>query len=338
VAAVAYWLRVQNLIPPQRRPQDLVVPFCFFSAFALGLLTVVYQWRLRIDAEGIARRRLGYWDYWKWEEFETGQVQRGGNCFVAPSHPFWRRQLSLEFLADQNRKFVLEICKHYFQPALEVLPPRLELRYKFRAQCLFDEEGVSIREGRFNLVAPWAEVTEIRLVSRDHWSPEVRKIEIVLPNRLIVLEHARVIGFVTSHVPSKVHELPPIVEQFLRTYVPPSLLRRFALSGPPESIQEYEYRLLHLKKRRRGIVWAEVIVPSLLFVLMLVAFAPKLAGLLRGPMPFPNLGWLVVTVVMYAMIVISQPLIVWAVLRHVRKVVDASLAELENWRSNQKQL
>ena len=337
VAAVVYWLRVQNLAPPQRRPQDLVVPFCFFSAFALGLLTIVYQWRLRIDAEGIARRRLGCWDCWKWEEFETGQVQRVASRFAAPSHPFWRRQLSLEFLAEPDRKFVLEICKHYFRPALEVLPTRLELRYRFRAQCHFDEEGVSIREGKANIVAPWTEVTEIRLVSFDHWSPGIRKLEISLPNRLIVLEHARVTGFVSSHVQSKVHELPPIVEQFLRTYVRPGQLRRFALCGPPESIQEYEYRLMHLKKRRRAIVWAEVIVPSLLFVLMLVAFAPKLAGLLRGPMPFPNLGWLVVTVVMYAMIIISQPLVFWAVLRHVRKVVDASLAELENWRSNQKQ-
>src|SRR5262245_41855020 len=78
------------------------------GALTLGPALVVLRQLLRVDLDGVSRRRFLSWDLWSWEAFATGQIQQGPalDSFVDPKKPVWRRHLFLEFLADEDRAWL----------------------------------------------------------------------------------------------------------------------------------------------------------------------------------------------------------------------------------------
>ena len=73
-----------------------VLLFLGMAAWLSQFLTV----RVRVDSTGIYRRRLWGWEFWSWDEFESGLIRKkisvGG--YVNPQWPWWRCALDLGYL------------------------------------------------------------------------------------------------------------------------------------------------------------------------------------------------------------------------------------------------
>jgi len=66
-------------------------------------MIVPIRWALRIDNQGIARRLLFRWDVWTWADFSSGRIEkRHPHTLVDPERPWWRRKLSLEYMAEKK--------------------------------------------------------------------------------------------------------------------------------------------------------------------------------------------------------------------------------------------
>ncbi len=98
-------------IPPRSAAAKIIVIF-FFGGIATAVLLFVWRSALRIDNSGVWRRRHIRWDLWPWEAFLEGKISdRPGTAFslVYKEKPWYWRHLRLDFLAERERKFLLEV-------------------------------------------------------------------------------------------------------------------------------------------------------------------------------------------------------------------------------------
>ncbi len=63
---------------------------------------VVLRWKLRVDQDGVSRRRLFRWEFWPWSAFESGRIQKRGDTFYDPTRPWWRRRLGVFCLGNND--------------------------------------------------------------------------------------------------------------------------------------------------------------------------------------------------------------------------------------------
>ncbi|MCH7687153.1 MAG: hypothetical protein IH899_10810, partial [Planctomycetes bacterium] len=101
--------------------KDWLIP-AFFSSLAVVLIflsIVAFRWRLRVDSEGIHRRRLRRWDLWPWTAFQSGQVYMASSfplSYWFPTKPWGRRGLVLEQLSREAADCVRETIEHFWRP------------------------------------------------------------------------------------------------------------------------------------------------------------------------------------------------------------------------------
>jgi hypothetical protein len=83
-----------------------VLLFLGMAAWLSQFLTV----RVRVDSTGIYRRRLWGWDFWSWDEFESGLIRKKSSVggYVNPLRPWWRRSLDLGYLERSQCR--VEVC------------------------------------------------------------------------------------------------------------------------------------------------------------------------------------------------------------------------------------
>lgn len=333
-------LRHQGLVPAQGGWESFAVGSMAAVVPALALLIFVYQWRIRVDETGIARRQFWDWDLWAWDDFSAGKFKRSGMSFVSTSRPWWQKRLTFEFLTEQDQEFLVDACKFFFEPAKdepEGAPDgAITVRFALRSTIAIREDGISGKAGRRTFEHSWANVKQVRLIYYDHWSSELRRIEFELPDRTLLV--AGISSFTNELQERQRNQdpkvVPPAVERTLRTLVPSEKLVRHGLRGPPLTLGECEHRIRKLQRELARHSWAYRTVPAGTLIFALFIHGPNLvAALARGPAGFPNVGWFVLATSIVVAITVSYPLMIWALLRFLRNLHVKMLDELQAWKA-----
>lgn len=168
------------------RGWDQLVPFALFVVPVLVLTVITFRWSLRVDAEGISRRRLFRWDLWPWHAFEGGQVRQcgGKSSFDCPAKPWWNRSLEFSFLQEDDGEFLLSLIKRvWIPPPLPPLPEELTIRWGFRRWAHLSAEGIRVGKGRHNagIFYPWSALLQVRITRVDHSRHDFRELQLTLP-------------------------------------------------------------------------------------------------------------------------------------------------------------
>jgi hypothetical protein len=145
----------------------------------------VFGWRLRVDASGIARRRLFRWDLWPWEAFERGKVldsEGESTSYLLPDKPFWARKLTLDLLEDSDCEQVASMIDRIrVRPDLD-LPAELTLRYGHRKEALIAPGGLLLRDRGEETRYSWNDVQTLRIRRRDNRRRDFESLDLVLPD------------------------------------------------------------------------------------------------------------------------------------------------------------
>ncbi|MDA1053620.1 MAG: hypothetical protein O3C40_24495, partial [Planctomycetota bacterium] len=271
------------------------------------------------------------------EHFPQERLVVCRNPALAEQRARKRNEMQFSFLDEKDRAFVVGACKFFFQPAEE--PPsklpdgEMMLRFQLLFTVTFRKNGVAGQTGQGDFDLDWAEVKQVRLLYFDHWSDELCKIELELPIRTLRIEGVNKIkasGFDAPRVANP-KVIPAVVADFLRRHVPEEKLVRHALHGPPATLAECEHRRRKLRRELRNVTWCYRLMPAGCLMLISLCLVPQLFARLGGPQLFPNAAWLALATLLLVATILSQPLMIWALLRDLRNRHAKALRELDAW-------
>jgi len=148
------------------------------------------RWALRVDAKGIARRRLISWDLWEWKDFASGRIQKKHPfMFVDPLRPWWRGNLNVGYLSPTNAKEVVKLVNlHYRLPPPPIIGEILTLRYRGMRAVVLKTSGLSLGKYALGKDQPeeqrwhsWQDVQRVHVTRADPVRRDFGRLEIVLP-------------------------------------------------------------------------------------------------------------------------------------------------------------
>jgi hypothetical protein len=215
----------------------------------LGVVPFLLVWRsaVRIDAEGIWRRRFIRWDLWHWAAFSDGRIRdkSSADSFLNPDKTWYWRHLNLGFLAEEERQFIHDVIgKIRTRTEIEV-PHEVTISFGLMRRARFTPSGVHLWRGRCPSapVIPWTLMSPIELYRIDHDRRDFWQLEFRAPAsaRPILLTH-------TYGQPTWSGSNAEQLAAFLQRHAPPDRLHVNAGSGNPLDRAEYERRLAKAEK------------------------------------------------------------------------------------------
>jgi hypothetical protein len=255
-------------------PGPLGLAFIFLVPFLPAL--VFSRCAVRMDEEGIWRRRFFRWDLWPWTAFAEGKIEDalGADCFLFPEKPWHGRRLNLGVLPERNRRLIRDQIRRFRQWREIRLPEEVTINFDWRRHARFTPAGVYLwrarKEPRF---VGWSEVGPIKLRRLDHDRRDFRWL-LFRPagsHWHIVLLHGGEKSY-WQHPASKFFAVggtrwrgasAEVLAAFLEKHVPPEQLHIDALRGAPASLAECERRLAEIEKNysqtKRLAPWMKVL-------------------------------------------------------------------------------
>jgi hypothetical protein len=331
--AIGGWLCLLLAALVPRGPVDPVG--ALLSVLIAGVLPgiawlIATTYLVRIDEQGIARRRLGFWTLWPWEDFQQGRVRlhEKDGWLINTGRPLWDRWwLSLSFFEPNEMKFIEELVRRQC-PATPVSEPaqldvsEVELIQLFFRHLVITHDGCLFkRSGKLIL---WSEVSSVRIERRRVKSQDCYELIIVAQGQKFrgPVNWFRQAGRWLS--PRQDEDELWLVQ--LQQLVPPEKFTYVRSHGELRSVEEGKYRLKNLADLTRAMGWFEVIgwggmVASFIF------FGPKMLDWWNTP--FLPLGWRIAGVVLILLTSLMPPLILIAVSRHVRRISLGQQAIIE---------
>jgi hypothetical protein len=213
-------------------------------------MIVPLRWALRIDDHGIARRLLFRWDLWMWADFSSGGIaKRHRYTLTDPARPWWRRKLTLDYMAEKDIAFTLGLINaHYKLPVAPPLPDDLTVRYAFRRSARLDAKGIHLQgpnEGRTYL---WNEVRRVHITRMDPVRRDFWRLELVLPDREILLTVTKQNGCVCNSWSGATAET---INDALVRFVSPERIDVDILGEQPARRIDIEKQLAKIRKNDR---------------------------------------------------------------------------------------
>lgn len=299
----------------------------------LGLVATVpalLAWRsaIRIDAEGIWRRRLIKWDCWPWDTFLEGRIKdkSSQDSFAHPDKPWYWRYLFLEFLTDEDRKVLHEVIQGVRnRPEIE-LPEQVTISFGFRRHASFTSDGVQLWHGKQEPgpVIPWEEIGTIELSRIDHDRRDFRELKFSAPAgaRPILLT-------INNGSPTWSGASAELLAAFLQRHAPQGQLHVNAMNGPPLDLEEYDRRMNDLDKeddKIRKIHWLMI---CLIPVFILGSYFAMSANRGWNPLQWDWVRWMG----FLAMSLMSEVCLAghWAVFISQGRKLKKDRDELEAW-------
>ena len=245
--------------------QVFVVPFVLAIPM-LGTALLIGCYLLRVDDQGIWRRHFFRWDLWPWQAFATGQIRQGvgKDSYVFPSKPWWNRVMFFDFLREDEREHLAELVRRaWTPPPPPVLPAELTIKFGLpRRWVRLSEKGIQVGKGKQDSGRsyPWTAVIRVRITRLDHARRDLRQAELILPEGarpiLLVIQKGR---------PLWTGAEPQVLAAFLERAFPRDRLLVTAMTGPPRSVAEADWRLLdvdRIDRETKQLAW--ITVPGLL--------------------------------------------------------------------------
>ena len=214
---------------------------------AVGLCFLVFRWRLRVDRQGIARRRLFRWHLWPWEAFRRGEVRYGKTAasYVWPKAPFGRRSLFLGLLEEADGDEVNALVHTVWVPPPEPeLPETVTVRYGLSSAATLAPGGITLRRWRRRREYRWDEVERLTITVLEHGRPDFQRLQMKLPELSIA-------WYVHDGNRSWRGAEPEVIAAYVRRHVPEERTLTAAQRGAPRSAEEAEFRLQTWRTKRR---------------------------------------------------------------------------------------
>jgi hypothetical protein len=303
-------------------------PLTVMAVALLGIAVLTWRYALRVDDQGVWRRRLFGWDLWPWEAFATGAVRTGTSkdSWVYPARPWHSRYLILEFLAEADRNALAERVRQVWRPAALPLPEEVEVRYGMGNRLVLSRRGIVFRrrgsdQDRFYR---WYEVVQLRVTRVDHARRDFRTLELQLP---------RVEGPVRLQFQKfgRSWEGPDaeVVLAYLRQYVPADRVQVTALTGPPQDRNEADRRLAELDRADRQLRKDRWVVLALLLAYCSLQTTRILTSARRGPLSWDWFEWLALGLLFLIFALLGLAL--WMARAERRRRLRALRSELTGW-------
>ena len=216
---------------------------------AAGYCLFLFGWRLRVDRQGIARRRLFRWHLWPWEAFCRGEVRygKGAASYIWPKAPLGRRSLSLGLLEEADCDEVNALVHAVWVPPPEPeLPETVTVRYGLNSTATLAPGGIALHRWRRRREYRWDEVERLTITVPEHGRPDFQRLEIKLPDRSIA-------WYVHDGNRSWRGADAEVIAAYLRRHVPEDRTLTAAQRGTPRSAEEAEFRLQYWRTKRRDL-------------------------------------------------------------------------------------
>ncbi|MEA3365020.1 MAG: hypothetical protein U9Q79_05210 [Candidatus Hydrogenedentes bacterium] len=262
---------------------------------AVLLCLWVHHWRLRVDNEGIHRRRLVKWTSWPWEDFANGHVlrERGAVTFTFLDSASGKGGFTLAYLSPEARKQVADLINRIWNPPPMPETPselRLGVRKGFLSpfqsprQVTLTPSGIETDWTGCMHVYRWEEIAGIALELNTRDQHDFERLRISLPDTEIELRVRDQKG--KGDLNWKGAQARDVVA-FLMSYVPEEKFQVAALVGPAQSLADFEARSVRIERREqesRKVAWFVVCVFAA-FGVWLAAKAPSFSNPLEDPPP-----------------------------------------------------
>jgi len=224
------------------------------SALVLGPLIVaatvfwliLWRWRLRVDQEGIARRRLWRWYVWPWDAFRSGTVKQGRSLgyYLWPEAAWTWRGLLLELIEEADAKEVDGLIRKIrVEPPEAELPEEVNFRV-FRTKVRLHTEGMEVCRDRTERHYTWKDMDRVVIIRLDHDRRDFSRLKIQISDKPIEL-------FLHQGNPNWLGADAGLIARWLTTYSPSDRVLVVARTGSPRSREEAEYRLTVVRRDMR---------------------------------------------------------------------------------------
>ncbi|MEX2120939.1 MAG: hypothetical protein WD847_15215 [Pirellulales bacterium] len=315
--AVLAWMA-----PGPRGPGAAMAAGALLMVVAVLISTLVFRWRLRVDDQGIARRRLLRWDVWPWEAFRDGRVCKGhlldsyawgtrSPLLYYLTHRFINhRELCFGLIAESEQRWLVEICREMYREPPEPEPLNEALLHWWPGRTMkLNGAGIEFTRGKNKTISyPWSDVAEVRIDRLKHDRRDFQKLSMTLPDRKVRL-------FVNDGQTQWRGPQPEAILALVCRHIAPHRVLLVGRHGAPRSLREATVRLEEARRRARDLRVFRLIVMVLLAILILVlALPPEPANLARAVFGGGMFG------------IMFVPL-----LRMLDKQARTSVAELETW-------
>ncbi len=271
----------QLAIGPPRGIVSLSVMCFILGILAVAPTLLVWRSAIRIDADGLWRRRLVRWDLWSRDAFLDGKIlDKSGadNSFIYQDKSWYWRSLCLDFLPEEQQKYLREVIRGVRTRSEIQIPEEITISFGLRRRARFSPFGIQLWSGKEESVPiiPWAEISPFKLTCTDHDRRDFRSLEFRAPANgkpiLLTFEKGN---------PTWRGAEAELLTAFLQKHTPSRQVEVNALRGPPSDMDEYQRRLADLQRdlRRNKILirltWAFPLVCLIVCYLMVS----------------PNAGW-----------------------------------------------
>jgi len=139
--------------------------FIVFWGVSGAGLAYILSWRIRVDAEGVHRRRFFMWQSWPWEMLNRSERIPYGIRF--PDEPWYRRTFSYAYAEEETaRLFLMRCTEHRVEPA-PIPVQHVKYRTGILGEVKLDAEGIHIRRICVTHYA-WQEIDKALIIRRRH--------------------------------------------------------------------------------------------------------------------------------------------------------------------------
>ncbi len=164
------------------------------SSIAIAVCLWANHWQIRVDEQGVHRRRLFRWSSWTWDDFRSGAIIPGKfrGVYKQLGKRLGTRTLRVDFLEPADGEFLASLCNRYCAPAPHPeLPADMTLAYPKigfnRTKIHFSRHGMDFQKGSTYRSYVWPDVQSVEVVKVSRLHRDFRLLTAQLPDREITL-------------------------------------------------------------------------------------------------------------------------------------------------------
>lgn len=266
-------------------------------ALSLLLLLTAESWRMRIDSSGISRRRWWFWSTWPWEAFRAGRISRnfqsGRYVYICSDRPWGDRRLHFDWLADDDRTIVDQLCRQVLLSATKRSMTPAEIVSDGRGR--FTGEGIYLSfpwERKPPSLIPWSDVEKLHL----HWRLAEDGLSCRVELQALGSKSKRAVFRQLEAITSTGEKFRPAneiehVEQFIAPRLEPSRFASYQIFDSPRNPPEATYQVEHFRRRLQSARWCYGILNAFGLIAAIGIFVGKIipaAGIIWAE---PLLPW-----------------------------------------------
>ncbi len=156
-----------------------IIPAFVVCPLLIPLLTYPLFWKLRVDENGLSRRRFWFWDHWSWDDFATGAIEKRESFqLYDPKRRLGFRCLDLGCLDRDDRREVIQAINRYYRPVAVDVREELVLTtvYRKSKKVVLNQRGMIVCSGQQDQFHSWDDISLVQFVRYDEVRNDFRNL------------------------------------------------------------------------------------------------------------------------------------------------------------------